>query len=54
MPHTVPVSLDSEGNLIAASSYHALSADGHYIAFSAGSGTALVPAGQVVLVATSF
>lgn len=53
-PQTVVVSVDAHGTLIAAGGYHALSGDGHYIAFSTGSGTALIPAGQVVLAATGF
>lgn len=48
------VSVDGAGNLLAASSYHALSADGHWLAFTAGSATAQVPNGQVALVATGF
>jgi Tol biopolymer transport system component len=53
-PRTVAVSLDAAGTLIEASSYHALSADGHFLTFTSGAGTSLVPPVQVVLVATGF
>jgi hypothetical protein len=42
------------GSFIAAGSHHALSGDGHWISFNAGSGTVLVPVGQVVIGSTGF
>jgi hypothetical protein len=53
-PITVLVSVDANGGFIAAGAYHALSADGHWISFNAGSGTALVPQGQVVIGGTGY
>jgi hypothetical protein len=52
-PRTVAVSFDAQGDFLSGEGFHALSADGHYIAFVSGSNfQGLV--GQIILAATGF